>query len=271
MSKVVKSKSSPNSFSIKSILDLDDVESPPKSLHSPAVEQDERSRHEPDSAKDRVKEEEGEKEDQPPSAKRMCSGQRAVADQENIKPIIATTHSTQAHPIKRRQRSKFTDEQLELLEREFEESTHLTRDQLNALSTEVGLAPNQVQVWFQNRRAKTRKRLAAQQRLAAMKMSSYPFPYTLPQSSHPRHDIKPHLLNRKVEPHTITPLPLIAGWPLAFQLNFGLQLQPSNEQHGNSRGEQPAQKEFSPVQMKKTQTKTKVEPFQENMNTVTCT
>ena len=266
MSKVVKSKSSPKSFSIKSILDLDDVESSPKSLDCPPVKQDECSRHKQDSAKDRVMEEEGNKEDQPPSAKRMCSGQRAVTDQENIKPIIAATHSTQARPSKRKQRSKFTDEQLELLEREFEESTHLTRDQLNALSTEVGLAPNQVQIWFQNRRAKTRKRLAAQQRLAAMKMSSYPFPYTLPQSSHPRQDIKPCLLNREVEPHMITPLPLIAGWPLAFQLNFGVQLQPSNEQHGNNRGEQPAQKEYSFVQTKKTQTKTKVEPFQENTN-----
>ncbi|GMI64649.1 homeobox 51, LATE MERISTEM IDENTITY1 [Hibiscus trionum] len=49
---------------------------------------------------------------------------------------------------------KFTSEQLDCLERSFQEETTLDPDRKMKLSTELGLQPRQIAVWFQNRRAR---------------------------------------------------------------------------------------------------------------------
>ncbi|KAK8649431.1 hypothetical protein V6N13_130160 [Hibiscus sabdariffa] len=54
----------------------------------------------------------------------------------------------------RDKKKKFTSEQLDCLERSFQEVTTLDPDRKMKLSMELGLQPRQIAVWFQNRRAR---------------------------------------------------------------------------------------------------------------------
>ena len=60
-------------------------------------------------------------------------------------------------PKSKRNRTVFTNEQLEKLEIVFERSKYLVGTERSQLAAELGLNETQVKVWFQNRRIKLRK------------------------------------------------------------------------------------------------------------------
>uniref|UniRef100_A0A1I7U6E7 Homeobox domain-containing protein n=1 Tax=Caenorhabditis tropicalis TaxID=1561998 RepID=A0A1I7U6E7_9PELO len=57
----------------------------------------------------------------------------------------------------KRPRTVFTDEQLEKLEKAFNDSGYLSGGTRAKLAESLGLSDNQVKVWFQNRRTKQKK------------------------------------------------------------------------------------------------------------------
>jgi len=65
--------------------------------------------------------------------------------------------STVTLPKSKRNRTVFTNDQLERLEIVFERSKYLVGNERSALASELGLNETQVKVWFQNRRIKYRK------------------------------------------------------------------------------------------------------------------
>ncbi|CAG5111978.1 Oidioi.mRNA.OKI2018_I69.chr2.g6243.t1.cds [Oikopleura dioica] len=56
------------------------------------------------------------------------------------------------------QRVIYTDEQLSILALRFEEKRYLTTEERHQLATEIGITDTQVKVWFQNRRAKEKRK-----------------------------------------------------------------------------------------------------------------
>jgi hypothetical protein len=273
MSLAVKSKLSTTPFFIKDILELEESISQ-KNLDHPLPKNTEPNHEDPPKTKqdqqggeDKV---EGYLEVEPSTAAEAKYSAGGVS----IGPVKCAT-STRPHPYYRgrKQRSKFTNKQLELLEKEFEKNHHLvSRTQLEKLIVAVGLTAQQIQIWFQNRRAKLKKHLAAQQRLAVMKSSTSSYWRT---SLEPGCVVSPnvalHQSTTGYEPLTPNLLPLMARWPLALQLSLGLQLQTASNQADSNREEHKLQKEnSSPQQVKKIESVLKQEPLKESTNTNAC-
>ena len=57
----------------------------------------------------------------------------------------------------RRNRTKFTPEQLEFLEMEYQKYEFAVADRKMELAKETGVPPRTIALWFQNRRAKERR------------------------------------------------------------------------------------------------------------------
>ncbi|NXR54238.1 NOBOX protein, partial [Hippolais icterina] len=60
-------------------------------------------------------------------------------------------------PVKKRPRTFYSAEQLEELEKMFQEDPYPDSEKRREIAAAVGVAPQRVLVWFQNRRAKLRK------------------------------------------------------------------------------------------------------------------
>lgn len=61
----------------------------------------------------------------------------------------------------KRVRTCFTDEQLDRLKAEFKQNPYLTEERRSRLSKFLNLTEVQVKIWFQNKRAKTKKSIVA--------------------------------------------------------------------------------------------------------------
>ena len=156
-------------------------------------------------------------------------------------PPSEASHPSSPSQRKRRRksRSKFSDRQLESLEKAFKEGPHLTRQQTKELGEEIGLQQNQVQVWFQNRRCKQRKYLAARSRLAVMQTEPFKGYPNAPQFiSHTEgndtnlsmHGAMPFTsLLLGYNPCVVTPFPLIGGLPLQTATTVDHGSQSENE------------------------------------------
>lgn len=188
----------PRPFSIRDILDLDSQEKtpPPSPTHPPSP------------ARKRIT-----AETNPPSA-------------EGKPP----SHST-ASPHRRRG-SKFSQTQTEWLEKAFADGSHPSRQQVEELAAATGLLAGQVQVWFQNRRAKERKRASAAERLAQMKRGLLARPSVGGVANYYGEENLPYqpvsatpAMLMGAHPLLVTPLPLMPGaWPLAYQLSVGVTM-----------------------------------------------
>ena len=69
-----------------------------------------------------------------------------------------------ADPVKnerKRPRTAFSKEQLKRLQSEFRTNRYLTEERRSALASELGLGQSQVKIWFQNKRAKLKKKQGA--------------------------------------------------------------------------------------------------------------
>ncbi|NXY59400.1 NOBOX protein, partial [Callaeas wilsoni] len=60
-------------------------------------------------------------------------------------------------PIKKKPRTFYSAEQLEELERMFQEDHYPDNEKRREIAAVVGVTPQRILVWFQNRRAKWRK------------------------------------------------------------------------------------------------------------------
>ncbi|NXO21392.1 NOBOX protein, partial [Cisticola juncidis] len=60
-------------------------------------------------------------------------------------------------PVKKKPRTFYTAEQLEELEKTFQEDPYPDNEKRREIAAAIGVTPQRVLVWFQNRRAKWRK------------------------------------------------------------------------------------------------------------------
>jgi len=66
----------------------------------------------------------------------------------------------------KRPRTAFTNDQLQILKREFSANQYLNEDRRNALAAKLNLNETQIKIWFQNKRAKLKKTSGTRNRLA---------------------------------------------------------------------------------------------------------
>lgn len=68
--------------------------------------------------------------------------------------------------LKKRPRTAFTNEQIKVLESEFQKSKYLSVGRRMDLSKSLKLTETQIKIWFQNRRTKWKRKLAAEMEYA---------------------------------------------------------------------------------------------------------
>lgn len=67
-----------------------------------------------------------------------------------------------APDLKKRPRTAFTNEQIKVLESEFQKSKYLSVVRRMELSKSLSLTETQIKIWFQNRRTKWKRKLASE-------------------------------------------------------------------------------------------------------------
>ena len=78
---------------------------------------------------------------------------------------ISLSESSKRRPKQKRKpgrnpRVPFTAKQLTTLEKKFQKMKYLTNDDVRALCAELSLPENKIKIWFQNRRAREKRRIS---------------------------------------------------------------------------------------------------------------
>ncbi|PSR99948.1 Homeobox-leucine zipper protein [Actinidia chinensis var. chinensis] len=90
------------------------------------------------------------------SVKRERNVSAEVVEVETVVPLKATTGDDQDEEGSVRKKLRLTKQQSVMLEDCFKEQSTLNPKQKQALAKQLNLLPRQVEVWFQNRRARTK-------------------------------------------------------------------------------------------------------------------
>lgn len=71
--------------------------------------------------------------------------------------FLFTVDDSMSDGKRKRTRTIFTPQQLDILEKEFEHQQYIVGPERQYLASTLNLTENQVKIWFQNRRIKWRK------------------------------------------------------------------------------------------------------------------
>ena len=121
-----------------------------------------------------------------------------------------------AATVTRRFRSPFTTEQIEYLEQFFSHTPYPDVTTRENLSQRLNIEENRLQIWFSNRRARSRKTTASIP--PAINQSDEQIPYFLPSTSM---DIKPQPMHETMFNPTITSSPSMSSYePYSVQCDY---------------------------------------------------
>eukprot|EP01096_Ripella_sp_DP13-Kostka_P013582 TRINITY_DN591_c0_g1_i1.p1 TRINITY_DN591_c0_g1~~TRINITY_DN591_c0_g1_i1.p1 ORF type:complete len:746 (-),score=314.90 TRINITY_DN591_c0_g1_i1:210-2447(-) len=89
-----------------------------------------------------------------------------VSQQKDARPPQRLVYDPdfRPYPLKPRKRKKTTTEQFRVLEEVFSRTPHITTAERDALSSQLSMSGRQLQIWFQNRRAKEKMLLQKKQK-----------------------------------------------------------------------------------------------------------
>lgn len=146
-------------------------------------------------------------------------------------PLLKQDNVPERRPsseLKKRPRTAFTNEQIKALESEFQRSKYLSVARRMELSKTLKLTEAQIKIWFQNRRTKWKRKLAADMEYA-IAAQGYLYP-SHPVYHRPKYffnDSMTHASHIQPSPFTICHPPMcitppnqsVGGYPLSTHFN----------------------------------------------------
>ncbi|XP_069141697.1 intestine-specific homeobox-like [Argopecten irradians] len=95
-------------------------------------------------------------------------------------PAVVTPESTQS--AKTKKRTNYSPSQVQALEKVFHENPYPDSERMEEMSRDLGIAESKIKVWFQNKRARWRKRVQDDKRMMPFDHRAFPSPFMSPLS-----------------------------------------------------------------------------------------
>ncbi|XP_060064659.1 homeobox protein Hox-B4a-like [Ylistrum balloti] len=111
--------------------------------------------------------------DQSPSAGSLTTSSPELS-------TAVTPESAQTSKIKKR--TNYSPSQVQALEKVFHENPYPDSERMEEMSRDLGIAETKIKVWFQNKRARWRKRVQDDKRMMAYDHRAFPSPFMSPLS-----------------------------------------------------------------------------------------